>query len=48
MSKGFAHKPYEWSPAIVDVQMLRVGNLVIIVFAFDIKFHSNPESLHGD
>ncbi|KAJ7886830.1 Neutral/alkaline nonlysosomal ceramidase [Mycena olivaceomarginata] len=23
---GFAHKPYEWAPSTVDVQMFRVGN----------------------
>ncbi|RPD72229.1 Neutral/alkaline nonlysosomal ceramidase [Lentinus tigrinus ALCF2SS1-7] len=28
---GFAHWPYEWSPSTVDVQMLRVGNLVMLV-----------------
>lgn len=24
--QGSAHTPYDWSPATVDVQMLRVGN----------------------
>lgn len=28
---GEAHKPYEWSPNIVDIQTFRVGQLVIIV-----------------
>jgi neutral ceramidase len=29
--KGYAHSPYDWSPSIVDIQMFRVGNLVIMV-----------------
>ena len=29
--KGYAHTPYEWSPSTVDIQMFRVGNLVILV-----------------
>jgi hypothetical protein len=29
--KGYAHVPYDWSPSIVDIQMFRVGNLVILV-----------------
>ncbi|KAJ7846596.1 Neutral/alkaline nonlysosomal ceramidase [Mycena olivaceomarginata] len=26
LNTGFAHKPYEWAPSTVDVQMFRVGN----------------------
>ena len=29
--KGYAHTPYEWSPSVVDIQMFRVGNVVILV-----------------
>jgi neutral ceramidase len=29
--KGYAHTPYEWSPRTVDVQMFRVGNVVILI-----------------
>ncbi len=29
--KGYAHEPYEWSPGTVDIQILRIGNLVILV-----------------
>ena len=28
---GEMHKPYEWTPNIVDIQAFRVGQLVIIV-----------------
>ncbi|KZT55934.1 Neutral/alkaline nonlysosomal ceramidase [Calocera cornea HHB12733] len=28
---GFAHKPYDWSPSIVDMQMFRVGSTIILV-----------------
>jgi neutral ceramidase len=28
---GEIHSPYEWSPNIVDIQLLRVGQLIIIV-----------------
>ncbi|CAM1500921.1 Fc.00g100830.m01.CDS01 [Cosmosporella sp. VM-42] len=28
---GEAHKPYEWTPNIVDIQTFRVGQLIIIV-----------------
>ncbi|KAI0333228.1 Neutral/alkaline nonlysosomal ceramidase [Cubamyces sp. BRFM 1775] len=31
LNTGFAHWPYEWSPNTVDIQMLRVGQLVILV-----------------
>ncbi|KAI9508374.1 Neutral/alkaline nonlysosomal ceramidase [Russula earlei] len=30
LNTGYAHIPYEWSPSVVDVQMFRVGNLVIL------------------
>ncbi|KAL1940348.1 hypothetical protein VTO73DRAFT_8920 [Trametes versicolor] len=30
LNTGFAHFPYEWSPSTVDIQMLRVGQLVIL------------------
>jgi neutral ceramidase len=29
--KGYAHTPYDWSPSIVDIQMFRVGNLVMLI-----------------
>ena len=29
--KGYAHFPYEWSPSTVDIQMLRVGNFVMLI-----------------
>ncbi|KAF9461830.1 Neutral/alkaline nonlysosomal ceramidase [Collybia nuda] len=31
LNTGFAHTPYEWSPSVVDIQMLRVGNLVMLI-----------------
>ncbi|KAJ7290538.1 Neutral/alkaline nonlysosomal ceramidase [Mycena rebaudengoi] len=31
LNTGYAHKPYEWSPSTVDVQILKVGNFVILV-----------------
>ncbi|CAL1711862.1 unnamed protein product [Somion occarium] len=31
LNTGFAHSPYEWSPSTVDIQMLRVGNLVMLI-----------------
>ncbi|KAJ7121911.1 Neutral/alkaline nonlysosomal ceramidase [Mycena filopes] len=31
LNTGFAHEPYEWSPSTVNVQILRVGNFVILV-----------------
>ncbi|KAG1731837.1 Neutral/alkaline nonlysosomal ceramidase [Suillus paluster] len=31
LNSGHAHEPYEWSPGTVDVQMLRVGQFVILV-----------------
>ncbi|KAI0764296.1 Neutral/alkaline nonlysosomal ceramidase [Trametes elegans] len=31
LNTGFAHFPYEWSPSTVDIQMLRIGQLVILV-----------------
>ncbi|EJD08259.1 Neutral/alkaline nonlysosomal ceramidase [Fomitiporia mediterranea MF3/22] len=31
LNTGFAHFPYEWSPSTVDIQMLRVGNFVMLV-----------------
>ncbi|KAG8902823.1 hypothetical protein FRB99_004064 [Tulasnella sp. 403] len=31
LNVGSAHSPYHWSPAIVDIQMFRVGQLVILV-----------------
>ncbi|KAF7289178.1 hypothetical protein MIND_01378900 [Mycena indigotica] len=31
LNVGYAHEPYEWSPSTVDVQILRIGNLVILV-----------------
>ena len=29
--QGYAEKPYPWSPHTVDVQMFRVGNLVMLI-----------------
>jgi len=31
LDTGYAHSPYNWQPDTVDVQMLRIGNLVILV-----------------
>jgi len=31
LNSGYAHEPYEWSPGTVDIQILRIGNLVILV-----------------
>ncbi|KAF5353132.1 hypothetical protein D9758_008800 [Tetrapyrgos nigripes] len=31
LNTGFAHTPYEWSPSTVDIQMLRVGNFVMLI-----------------
>jgi len=31
LNTGYAHLPYEWSPSTVDVQMLRVGNFVMLI-----------------
>jgi neutral ceramidase len=31
LNTGFAHTPYEWSPNSVDIQMLRVGNFVMLI-----------------
>lgn len=31
LNSGYNHKPYDWSPGTVDVQMLRVGQFVILV-----------------
>ncbi|KAJ3565324.1 hypothetical protein NP233_g7696 [Leucocoprinus birnbaumii] len=31
LNTGFAHTPYDWSPSTVDVQMLRVGNFVMLI-----------------
>ncbi|KAJ7591365.1 Neutral/alkaline nonlysosomal ceramidase [Mycena floridula] len=31
LNTGYAHTPYEWSPATVDIQMLRVGNFVMLI-----------------
>ncbi|CDO72669.1 hypothetical protein BN946_scf184985.g88, partial [Trametes cinnabarina] len=31
LNTGFAHVPYEWSPNTVDIQMLRIGQFVILV-----------------
>lgn len=29
--QGAAHKPYHWSPSIVDIQIFRVGQLVMLI-----------------
>ncbi|KDQ56458.1 hypothetical protein JAAARDRAFT_195093 [Jaapia argillacea MUCL 33604] len=31
LDTGYAHTPYEWAPSTVDIQMLRIGNFVILV-----------------
>ncbi|KIP08704.1 hypothetical protein PHLGIDRAFT_29473 [Phlebiopsis gigantea 11061_1 CR5-6] len=31
LDTGYANSPYQWSPHTVDIQMLRAGNLVIVV-----------------
>jgi len=31
LNTGYAHTPYDWSPSVVDIQMFRVGNVVILV-----------------
>ncbi|EKM60398.1 uncharacterized protein PHACADRAFT_167760 [Phanerochaete carnosa HHB-10118-sp] len=31
LNAGYASSPYTWSPHVVDIQLLRVGNLVILV-----------------
>jgi neutral ceramidase len=31
LNSGYNHQPYDWSPGTVDVQMLRVGQFVILV-----------------
>ncbi|RDB20798.1 Neutral ceramidase [Hypsizygus marmoreus] len=31
LNTGFAHTPYEWAPSTVNVQMLRVGNFVMLI-----------------
>ncbi|KAJ7626794.1 Neutral/alkaline nonlysosomal ceramidase [Roridomyces roridus] len=31
LNTGYAHEPYEWSPGTVDVQLLRVGNFVMLI-----------------
>ncbi|KAG6861428.1 hypothetical protein C0995_000268 [Termitomyces sp. Mi166 len=30
LNTGYAHTPYDWAPNTVDVQMLRVGNFVMV------------------
>ncbi|KII95439.1 hypothetical protein PLICRDRAFT_48400 [Plicaturopsis crispa FD-325 SS-3] len=31
LNTGYAHVPYDWSPSTVNIQMLRVGNLVMLI-----------------
>ncbi|KLO12559.1 Neutral/alkaline nonlysosomal ceramidase [Schizopora paradoxa] len=31
LNSGYAHQPYEWSPSTVNIQIFRIGNLVILV-----------------
>jgi neutral ceramidase len=31
LNPGYAHRPYEWSASTVDIQMLRVGNFVMLI-----------------
>ncbi|KAJ1306069.1 hypothetical protein OPQ81_010781 [Rhizoctonia solani] len=32
LNTGYANTPYPWQPSIVDIQMFRVGQLVILIF----------------
>jgi hypothetical protein len=31
LCQGYAHAPYEWAASTVNIQMLRVGNLVMLI-----------------
>ena len=31
LNTGYAHFPYEWSPSTVDIQLMRVGNFVMLI-----------------
>ncbi|KAI0740585.1 Neutral/alkaline nonlysosomal ceramidase [Earliella scabrosa] len=31
LNTGYAHFPYEWAPSTVDIQILRVGNFVMLI-----------------
>ncbi|CCM06034.1 uncharacterized protein FIBRA_08280 [Fibroporia radiculosa] len=31
LDTGYAHEPYQWSPDTVDIQILRVGNFVMLI-----------------
>ncbi|KAF8726187.1 hypothetical protein AX14_007956 [Amanita brunnescens Koide BX004] len=31
LNTGYSHFPYEWAPSIVNIQMLRVGNFVMLI-----------------
>lgn len=31
LNTGFAHTPYDWTPNTVDIQMMRVGNFVMLI-----------------
>ncbi|KAJ7496273.1 Neutral/alkaline nonlysosomal ceramidase [Mycena galericulata] len=31
LNTGYAHEPYEWSPSTVDIQILKVGNFVMLI-----------------
>ncbi|KAF8308277.1 Neutral/alkaline nonlysosomal ceramidase [Clavulina sp. PMI_390] len=31
LNTGYAHTPYEWTPAVVDIQILQVGQLVMLI-----------------
>ena len=31
LNTGYAHFPYEWSPSTVDIQMLRIGQFVMLI-----------------
>ncbi|KNZ72253.1 Neutral ceramidase [Termitomyces sp. J132] len=31
LNTGYAHIPYDWAPSTVDIQMLRVGNFVMLI-----------------
>ncbi|CAE6393441.1 unnamed protein product [Rhizoctonia solani] len=32
LNTGYANTPYPWQPSIVDIQMFRIGQLVILIF----------------
>jgi hypothetical protein len=41
--QGYAHSPYEWASSTVDIQMLRVGNLVMLIIPGKFMLPSRPK-----